>query len=76
MKYLLAAVVVASSFASFSAANAMGGCGRGMHPGRDGLCRPNGRVVVVEPAAPVVVVRPGRVCPVGYVWAYRRCRPV
>jgi hypothetical protein len=31
--------------------------------------------VVVEPAAPVVVV-PRRVCPVGFVWAYGRCRPV
>jgi len=31
------------------------------------------RVIVVAPA-PVVVVRPGRVCPYGTVWRYGRCR--
>ena len=84
MKYLFAAVLVAGSFASFSAANAAGGCGPGWHRGPYGGCQPNrGRVVVVNPAPvvvarpPVVVVQPvGRVCPYGYVFAYGRCRPV
>ncbi len=83
MKSLIAAaVLVAGTFASFSAANAAGGCGPGWHRGPYGGCQPNRRVVVVErpvvvAPAPVVVVRPGgRVCPVGFVWAYGRCRPV
>src|SRR5882757_2898484 len=87
MKYLFAAaVLVATAFASFSAANAAGGCGPGWHRGPYGGCQPNrGGVVVVERPAPVVVVRPapvvvvrpvGRVCPGGFVWAYGRCRPV
>lgn len=83
MKYLLAAaVLVAGSFASFSAAEAAGGCGRGFHRGPYGGCQPN-RAVVVRPAAPVVVVRrpapvvvvrPGRGCPYGTVWRHGRCR--
>jgi hypothetical protein len=84
MKYLFAAVLVASSFAGFSAANAAGGCGAGMHRGPYGGCQPNrGGVVVVHPAPvvvvrpPVVVVRPaGRACPYGFVWAHGRCRHV
>jgi hypothetical protein len=85
MKYLFAAaVLVVGTSASFSAANAAGGCGPGWHRGPYGGCQPNrGGVVVVNPAPvvvarpPVVVVRPvGRVCPYGYVFAYRRCRPV
>jgi hypothetical protein len=40
MKYLFAAVLVASSVAGFSAANAEGGCGPGMHRGAYGHCRP------------------------------------
>lgn len=84
MKYLFAAaVLVAGTFASFSAANAAGGCGPGRHRGPYGGCQPNRGVVVVNPAPvivarpPVVVVRPvGRVCPYGYVFAYGRCRPV
>jgi hypothetical protein len=85
MKTLFAAaVLVAGTFASFSAANAAGGCGPGWHRGPYGGCQPNrGGVVVVNPARvvvarpPVVVVRPvGRVCPYGYVFAYGRCRPV
>ncbi len=80
MKYLFAAaVLVAGTFASFSAANAAGGCGPGYHRGPYGGCQPNrGRVVVVAPRvveAPVVVVRPGRVCPRGFAWRYGRCRP-
>ena len=70
MRYLFAAVLVASSFAGFSVANAAGGCGP------FGGCQPNrGGVVVVEPRAPVVVVRPGPRCPCGLVWRYGRCRP-
>lgn len=77
MKYLFAAVLVAASFASFSAANAAGGCGPGWHRGPYGGCQPNRRVVVVQRPAPVVVVRPAtRVCPYGFVWAYGRCRPI
>ena len=77
MKYLFAAVLVAGSFASVSAANAAGGCGPGFHRGPYGGCQPNrGAVVVVRPA-PVVVVRPGpRVCPYGTVWRYGRCRVI
>ncbi len=77
MKYLFAAVVVAGTFASFGAANAAGGCGPGFHRGPYGGCRPNGGVVVVAPrvVAPVVV-RPGRVCPIGFSWRYGRCRPL
>ena len=83
MKYLFAAaVLVAGTFASFSAANAAGGCGPGWHRGPYGGCQPNRRavvvrpapVVVVRPARPVVVVRPGRGCPYGTVWRYGRCR--
>src|SRR5260370_5473066 len=81
MKYLFAAVLVASSFASFSAANAAGGCGPGWYRGPYGGCRPMGGPVYVAPRVverpPVVVVRPGpRVCPYGFVWAYGRCRPI
>lgn len=80
MKYLFAAIVVASTFASFGAANAAGGCGPGFHRGPYGGCRPNGGVVVVAPRVverPVVVVRrPGRVCPIGFGWRYGRCRPL
>lgn len=81
MKYLFAAaVLVAGTFASFSAANAAGGCGPGWHRGPYGGCQPNRRVVVVRPAPvvvapPVVVVRPrARVCPYGTVWRNGRCR--
>jgi hypothetical protein len=81
MKYLFAAVLVASTFAGFSAANAAGGCGPGMHRGGNGACYPNGRTVVVAPRAvvverPVVVVRPGRGCPYGMAWRFGRCRPM
>lgn len=77
MKYLFAAaVLVAGTFASFSAANAAGGCGPGYHRGPYGGCQPNRGVVVVR-RPPVVVVRPvGRVCPRGFVWAYGHCRPI
>ena len=55
-----------------------GGCGPYGHRGPYGGCRPmggRGPVVVVEPAAPVVVVRP-RVCPYGFRWYAGRCRPI
>ena len=73
MKYLFAAALVVGTFASFSAANAAGGCGPGFHRGPYGGCRPNARVVVVRPA-PVVVAPRARVCPYGMVWRYGRCR--
>ena len=82
MKYLFAAVLVASSLASFSAANAAGGCGPGWHRGPYGGCQPNRARVYVAPRAvyvaprEVVVVRPARVCPYRMVWAYGRCRPI
>jgi hypothetical protein len=76
MKYLFAAVMVVGTIAGFSAANAAEGCGPGFHRGPYGGCRPNrGDVVVVE-RPEVVVVRPGRVCPVGFSWRYGRCRPL
>ena len=73
--------LVAGTFASFSAANAAGGCGLGFHRGPYGGCRPNGGAVVVAPGAvvverPVVVVPRGRVCPIGFSWRYGRCRPI
>jgi hypothetical protein len=81
MKYLFAAVLVASTIAGFGAANAAGGCGPGFHRGPYGGCVANRGVVVVAP--PVVVERPGvvvvpggRGCPYGFVWRYGRCRPV
>jgi hypothetical protein len=82
MKYLFAAVLVASSIAGFGAANAAGGCGPGMHRGPYEGCRPNREVIVVERPAvvverpAVVVVRPGRVCPLGFGWRYGACRPL
>ena len=80
MKYLFAAVLLASSVAGFDAANAAGGCGPGFHRGPYGGCRPNGGAVVVAPGAvvverPAVVVR-GRACPYGFAWRYGRCRPI
>ena len=81
MKTLFAAVLVAGALAGFSAADAAGGCGPGFHRGPYGGCRPNGGAVVVVPRvvvapAPVVVVRPGRVCPYGMAWRYGRCRVI
>jgi hypothetical protein len=78
MKYLFAAVMLASAVVGFSeAASAAGGCGPGWYRGPYGGCRPmaaRGPVVVVEPAPAVVVVRP-RVCPYGFRWYAGRCRP-
>src|SRR5947209_765170 len=78
MKYLFITAVIASTFAGLSAASAAGGCGIGFHRGPYGGCRPNG-VVVVGPrvvARPVVVVPRARICPLGFVWAYGRCRVI
>jgi hypothetical protein len=79
MKYLFAAVLLASSVAGFSAANAAGGCGPGMHRGPHGGCRPNGGVVVVPGAVvvqrPVVVLPRGRGCGPRFAWRAGRCRP-
>src|SRR5260370_20474137 len=68
MKYLFAAVLLASTVAGFGAANAAGGCGPGMHRGPYGGCRGNGGGggFVERPggvATPLVVGRPGPVCP-------------
>ena len=72
MKVLFAAALVAGTIAGLGSASAEGGCGPGMHRNPYGHCRPNG--VVVAPGAVVVerpvVVVPGRVCPVGFVWRY------
>jgi hypothetical protein len=81
MKTLFAAVLVAGTLASFSAANAAGGCGPGFHRGPYGGCRPNGGAVVVAPRvvvapAPIVVVPRARVCPIGMAWRYGRCRVI
>jgi hypothetical protein len=75
------AALVASTVAGFGSANAAGGCGPGFHRGPYGGCQPNRGVVVVAPAPvvverPVVVVRPGRICPLGFSWRYGRCRPI
>ncbi|MBR0788784.1 hypothetical protein JQ631_06855 [Bradyrhizobium manausense] len=81
MKYLFAAVMLASAVVGFSeAASAANGCGPGWYRGAYGGCRPmRGGPVVVAPAPvvvapPVVVVRP-RVCPYGFRWYAGRCRP-
>ena len=80
MRYLFAAALVAGTVAGIGGASAAGGCGPGWHRGPYGGCQPN-RAVVVAPApvvvapAPVVVV-PRRVCPIGFAWAYGRCRPI
>ena len=79
MKYLFAAVVVASTVAGFGAANAAGGCGPGMHRGRMGACVGNRDVIVVAPRVverPIVVVPRGRGCPMGMAWRFGRCRPI
>jgi hypothetical protein len=83
MKYLFAAALVVGTIAGVASASAEGGCGPGWHRGPYGGCQPN-RAVVVAPVvvapAPVVVapvvVAPRRVCPVGFAWAYGRCRPI
>ena len=82
MKYLFTAALVATTIAGFGSANAEGGCGVGFHRGPYGGCQPNRAAVIVAPApvvvapAPVVVVPAARVCPVGFVWRYGRCRVI
>jgi hypothetical protein len=87
MKYLFAAVMLASAVVGFSgAASAAEGCGPGWYRGPYGRCHPMGGggavvvapgapAVVVAPAAPAVVVRP-RVCPYGFRWYAGACRPI
>jgi hypothetical protein len=80
MRTLILAALLAGTVAGFGVANAAGGCGRGFHRGPYGGCVAN-RAVVVVPAPviverPVVVVPRGRVCPIGFVWRYGRCRPI
>jgi len=63
MKYLFAAVLALGTVASFSAAEAAGGCGPGWHRGPYGGCRRN----YANPAA--------HACPRGwYPGPYGRCR--
>src|SRR5260370_40441478 len=82
MKYLFAAVLVASTVAGFSAANAAGGCGPGFHRGPYGGCPPNGGVGVGERPrgaveAPAAGGGPrGRGCPRGFSWRFGRRRPL
>jgi hypothetical protein len=82
MKYLFAAVMLASAVVGFSeAASAAGGCGPGWYRGPYGGCRPMRGAVVVRPAPvvvapPVVVVPRARVCPYGFRWWGGRCRPI
>jgi hypothetical protein len=85
MKYLFAAVLLASTAAGFGAANAADGCGPAFHRNREGFCRPNREVIVVERPGvaverPVVVERPEvvvvgreRICPRGFFWRDGRC---
>ena len=78
MKYLFAAVLLASTVVGFGAANAAGGCGPGFHRGPYERCVPNREVIVVERPA-VVVERPivvERHCPYGMAWRYGHCRPI
>lgn len=64
-----------SSTAQADVIQVAGGCGPGFHPGPMGRCRPNrGPVVVVRPAAPIVVVRPGRGCGPRMAFRGGRCR--
>jgi len=81
MKYLFTAALIAGTVAGLGGAHAEGGCGPGWHRNPYGVCRPNGGAVVVAPAPVVVapgpvVVAPRRVCPIGFAWAYGRCRPI
>ncbi|WGD55972.1 hypothetical protein QA641_19990 [Bradyrhizobium sp. CB1650] len=77
MKYLFAAVMLASAVVGFSeAASAAGGCGPGWYRGPYGGCRPMRGPVVVAPRPPVVVAPRPRVCPYGFRWYYGRCRPI
>lgn len=80
MRTLFLAALLAGTVAGLGAADAAGGCGRGFHRGPYGGCVANGGVVVVAPPVvverPIVVVPGGRVCPIGFVWRYGRCRPI
>jgi hypothetical protein len=77
MKYLFAAVLLAGTVAGFSAADAAGGCGPGLHRGPYGGCQTNRQVVVIEPRLYErgVIGPRGRICPGGFFWRHGRCRP-
>jgi hypothetical protein len=83
VKYLFAAILFASTVAGFGAANAADGCGPAFHRNREGICRPNREVIVVERPgfvvgrpAEVIVVPRDRGCPRGFFWRNGRCRPL
>jgi hypothetical protein len=69
----LAPLAAADTAAVIQAAQ---GCGPGFARGPYGGCQPMyRRGPVIVDRGPVVVVRPGRVCPPGFAWRYGRCRP-
>jgi hypothetical protein len=70
-----ASAAILLSLVSMDSASAAGGCGPGFHPNPYGRCVPNGRPVVVVPAAPVVVAPAPVVCSGGFRWhpRLRRC---
>ena len=70
-----ASVAILLSLVFLDSASAAGGCGPGFHPTPYGTCRPNGGLVVVAPAAPVVVAPAPIVCRGGFRWhpRLRRC---
>jgi hypothetical protein len=75
------AALLAGTVAGFGVANAAGGCGPGFHRGPYGGCVGNRSVIVVRPPVvverrPIIVVPRGRICPIGFVWRYGRCRPI
>ena len=91
MKTLFVAAILATALGGLGTASAMPlaplnaadtaaviqvaqGCGPGYARGPAGYCRPMYRVAPVY-RPPVVVVRPGRICPPGFVYRYGRCRP-
>lgn len=76
MRVLFAAALLAGTVAGLATADAAQGCGRGFHRGPLGGCVVNEPAVVV--GGPVVVVpgAPVKVCPIGFVWRYGRCRPI
>jgi hypothetical protein len=91
MKKLFAAALFAATVGGIGAASAMPlaplnaadtaaviqvaqGCGPGWARGPMGRCRPMYAAPVYR-RPPVVVVRPGRICPPGFAFRYGRCRP-
>ena len=72
MKHFAIAFVIIAALATSSLTFAAGGCGIGWHRGPGGGCYRNGAAivvthpVVVRPRANMIVIAPGRACPVGY----------